>query len=121
MSSDESEDKVRRTISYPHVYPAWHSNEFASLLWQADVVVAANAMVTISKCKRAGTQLWLRPHSRKVNTKAAAPPGLPCNCYNASWLASSLPCQVKALQVQEDYDFGSSMPSSSTSSNMMWY
>ncbi|KAI6154199.1 hypothetical protein BKA82DRAFT_93286, partial [Pisolithus tinctorius] len=106
MSSDESEDEVRRTISYPRVYPAWRSNEFASLLWQADDVVAANAMVTIGKRKRAGTQLRLRPHSGKVNTKAAAPPGLPRNCYNASWLASLLPRQVKALRVQEkDYDF----------------
>ncbi|KAI6146391.1 hypothetical protein BKA82DRAFT_4393517 [Pisolithus tinctorius] len=122
MSSDESEDEVRRTISYPRVYPAWRSNEFASLLWQADDVAAANATVTIGKRKRAGTQLRLCPHSGKVNTKAAAPPGLPRNCYNASWLASLLPRQVKALRVQEkDYDFGSSMPSSSTSSNTMRY
>ncbi|KAI5981192.1 hypothetical protein EDC04DRAFT_2594724 [Pisolithus marmoratus] len=117
MSSDESEDEVRRTISYPRVYPAWRSDPLASLLWEADDVAAANAMVSIGTCKKAGTQLWLCPHSGKVNTEAAAPPGLPRNCYNASWLANLLPRQVKALRVQEkDYDFGSSPSSSSPTS-----
>ncbi|KAI5992677.1 hypothetical protein EDD15DRAFT_2367950 [Pisolithus albus] len=73
MSSDESEDEVRRTISYPRVYPAWRSEQPATLLWQADDVAAANATVSIGKRKKAGTQLRLRPHSGKVNTKAAAP------------------------------------------------
>ncbi|KAI6110797.1 hypothetical protein EDD16DRAFT_1486061 [Pisolithus croceorrhizus] len=91
MSSDESEDEVRRTISYPRVYPAWRSEQLAAILWQADDVAAANATVSIGKRKKAGTQLRLRPHSGKVNTAAAAPPGLPRNCYNASWLANLLP------------------------------
>ncbi|KAI6015944.1 hypothetical protein EDC04DRAFT_2577898 [Pisolithus marmoratus] len=108
MSSDESEDKVRRTISYPHVYPAWCSDLLATLLWQVDDV---------------GTQLWLCPHSGKVNTKAPAPPGLPHNCYNASWLTNLLPHQVKALRVQnKDYDFSSNGSSSpSAPSNVMQY
>ncbi|KAI5989517.1 hypothetical protein EDD15DRAFT_2171281 [Pisolithus albus] len=110
MSSDESEDEVRRTISYPRVYPAWRSEQLATLLWQADDVAAANATVSIGKRKKAGTQLRLRPHSGKVNTKAAAPPRLPRNCYKTSWLASLLPRQVKALRVQDkDYDFSSNV------------
>ncbi|KAI6117867.1 hypothetical protein EDD16DRAFT_1481032, partial [Pisolithus croceorrhizus] len=121
MSSDESEDEVGRTISYPRVYPAWRSEQLAAILWQADDVAAANATVSIGKCKKVGTQLRLRPHSGKVNTAAAVPPRLPCNCYNTSWLANLLPRQVKALQVQDkDYDFGSNgSPSSSTSPNAM--
>ncbi|KAI6158839.1 hypothetical protein EDD17DRAFT_1487614 [Pisolithus thermaeus] len=121
MSSDESEDEVRRTISYPRVYPAWRSEQLAAILWQADDVAAANATVSIGKHKKAGTQLRLRPHSGKVNTAAAAPPRLPRNCYNASWLANLLPHQVKALRVQDkDYDFGSNgSPSSSASPNAM--
>ncbi|KIK18253.1 hypothetical protein PISMIDRAFT_48170, partial [Pisolithus microcarpus 441] len=107
MSSDESEDEVRRTISYPRVYPAWRSDLLASLLWQADDVAAANAMVSIGMRKKAGTQLQLHPHSGKVNTEAATPPGLPHNCYNVAWLANLLPRQVKALRIQdEDYEFG---------------
>lgn len=119
MSSDESEDEVRRTISYPRVYPAWRSDPLASLLWQADDVAAANAMVSIGTRKKAGTQLRLRPHSGKVNTEAAAPPGLPRNCYNAAWLANLLPRQVKALRIQdEDYEFGNNgSPSSPASSS----
>ncbi|KAI5986001.1 hypothetical protein EDC04DRAFT_2913545 [Pisolithus marmoratus] len=77
MSSDELEDKVRRTISYPRVYPAWHSDLLATLLWQADDVAAATATVPIGTWKKAGTQLQLHPHSGKVNTEAPAPPGLP--------------------------------------------
>ncbi|KAI6003347.1 hypothetical protein EDC04DRAFT_2908314 [Pisolithus marmoratus] len=53
MSSDESEDKVRRTISYPHVYPAWCSDLLATLLWQADDVAAATATVPIGTWKKA--------------------------------------------------------------------
>ncbi|KIK22684.1 hypothetical protein PISMIDRAFT_101946, partial [Pisolithus microcarpus 441] len=121
MSSDESEDDVRRTISYPRVYPAWRSQQLATILWQADDVAAANAAVSIGKCKKVGTQLRLCPHSTKVNTAAAALPGLPRNCYNTSWLANLIPRQVKALRVQDtDYNFGShSSPSLPTPSNAM--
>ncbi|KAI5983545.1 hypothetical protein EDD15DRAFT_2178878, partial [Pisolithus albus] len=121
MSSDKSEDEVRRTISYPRIYPAWRSQQLATILWQADDVAAANAAVSIGKRKKAGTQLRLCPHSMKVNTAAAAPPGLPCNCYNTSWHANLLPCQVKALRVQDtDYDFSShGSPSLPIPSNAM--
>ncbi|KAL4081262.1 hypothetical protein J3A83DRAFT_4185108 [Scleroderma citrinum] len=123
ITSDKSKDKARRMISYPCVYPAWHSEQLATLLWQADDVAATNATVLIGKHKKAGTQLWLHPHSGKVNTEAAAPPGLPHNCYNASWLTKLHSCQVKALHVQDkDYDFSSNsdLPGPSTSSTMQY-
>ena len=95
------------------MYPAWRSNQLAALLWQVDDVANANAEVTIGKRKKAGNQLRLRPHTRKVNNEAAAPPGLPRNCYDAPWLASLCPRQRKELRVQEkDYDFGCSTGSS---------
>ncbi|KAI6011449.1 hypothetical protein EDC04DRAFT_2905526 [Pisolithus marmoratus] len=86
ISSDESEDEARRTISYPPIL------EFLS--------------VTIGKHKKAGTQLRNRPHSAKFNDAAAAPPGLPVNCYDAAWLSLLPPCSKKHLRVrEEEYDF----------------
>ena len=118
ISSDESEDETRRTISYPRVYPAWRSNQLAAILWQADDAAIANAEVTIGKQKKAGTQLRLRPHSRKVNDQAAAPPGLFRNCYDASWLASLRLRQRKELRIQDkDYDFGCSTTTGSSANS----
>ncbi|KAI6026097.1 hypothetical protein EDC04DRAFT_2573607, partial [Pisolithus marmoratus] len=106
MSSDESEDKNTRTISYTHVYPAWHSHQLGSLLWNMDDVTAINASVPIGKHKKSGTQLQVCPHSDKVNEEAAAPPGLPHNCYDAAWLMKLSQWQRRELQIQDgDYNF----------------
>ncbi|KAI6047235.1 hypothetical protein EDC04DRAFT_2887044 [Pisolithus marmoratus] len=87
ISSDESEDETRRMISYPYLAIL----EFLSIM--------------IGKHKKAGTQLWNCPHSEKFNDAAAAPPGLPMNCYDATWLSSLHPHSKKQLRVQEEYDF----------------
>ncbi|KIK11443.1 hypothetical protein PISMIDRAFT_122704, partial [Pisolithus microcarpus 441] len=106
MSSDESEDENTRTISYPQVYPAWHSRQLGSLLWQVDDVTAANFSVQIGKCKKLGTQLCVCPHSDKVNEEATTPPGLPCNCYDAARLVKLSQWQRHELQIQGgDYNF----------------
>ncbi|KAI6166723.1 hypothetical protein EDD17DRAFT_1184913 [Pisolithus thermaeus] len=106
MSSDESEDENTRTISYPRVYPAWRSGQLASLLWKADDVAATNVSVQIGKRKKSGTQLRIRPHTDKVNEEAAAPPGLPHNCYDATWLGKLSQRQRRELRVQDaEYDF----------------
>ncbi|KAI5985946.1 hypothetical protein EDD15DRAFT_2175422 [Pisolithus albus] len=106
MSSDESEDENARTISYPRVYPAWRSAQLASLLWKVDDVAATNVSVQIGKCKKSGTQLRVRPHCDKVNEEAAAPPGLPRNCYDANWLTKLSERQKRELRVQDgDYNF----------------
>lgn len=106
MSSDESEDENTRTISYPRVYPAWRSGQLAALLWKVDDVAATNVSVQIGKRKKSGTQLRVRPHSDKVNAEAAAPPGLPRNCYDAAWLEKLSQRQRRELRVQdEEYNF----------------
>ncbi|KAI6006373.1 hypothetical protein EDC04DRAFT_2611477 [Pisolithus marmoratus] len=106
ISSDESEDETRRTISYPRVYPRWRSQQLSALMWEADLAILEFLSVTIGKCKKAGTQLQNRPHSEKFNDAAAAPPGLPVNCYDATWLSSLHPRSKKQLRVQEEeYDF----------------
>ncbi|KAI5980928.1 hypothetical protein EDC04DRAFT_2617797 [Pisolithus marmoratus] len=106
ISSDESEDETRRTISYPHVYPHWHSQWLSALMWEADLAILEFLSVTIGKHKKAGMQLQNRPHSEKFNNAAAAPPGLPMNCYDATWLSSLHLHSKKQLRVQEEeYDF----------------
>ncbi|KAI6043162.1 hypothetical protein EDC04DRAFT_2563038 [Pisolithus marmoratus] len=106
MSSDESKDEMRRMISYPCVYPRWHSQQLSALMWEADLAILEFLSVMIGKRKKAGTQLWNCPHSDKFNDIAAAPPGLPVNCYNPAWLSSLHPCSKKELRVQEkEYDF----------------
>ncbi|KIK31326.1 hypothetical protein PISMIDRAFT_86043 [Pisolithus microcarpus 441] len=106
MSSDESEDENARTISYLRVYPAWRSRQLGSLLWNVDDVAATNASVPIGKQKKSGTQLHVRPHSDKVNKEAAAPPGLPHNCYDTAWLAKLSQQQKCELRVKDsDYNF----------------
>jgi len=106
VSSDESEDETRRTISYPRVYPRWRSQQLSALLYQADVEVAANASIPIGTQKKAGTQLRNRPHSDKFNDDAPAPPGLPRNCYDTKWLSNLPQCVRKQLKVKDyDYDF----------------
>ncbi|KIK12925.1 hypothetical protein PISMIDRAFT_119995, partial [Pisolithus microcarpus 441] len=106
MSSDESEDENARMISYPQVYPAWHSAQLASLLWKVDDVTATNVSIQIGKCKKLGTQLRVHPHHDKVNEEATAPPGLPCNCYDANWLMKLSERQKHELWVQDsDYNF----------------
>ncbi|KIO05585.1 hypothetical protein M404DRAFT_512253 [Pisolithus tinctorius Marx 270] len=106
ISSDESEDEARRTINYPRVYPRWRSQKLAMLMWEADLAIVEFLSVAIGKRKRAGTQLRNRPHSDKFNDAAAAPPGLPVNCYDAAWLSSLHPRSKKLLRVQEkEYDF----------------
>ncbi|KAI6160179.1 hypothetical protein EDD17DRAFT_1485303, partial [Pisolithus thermaeus] len=106
MSSDESEDKSTRTISYLRVYPAWRSRQLASLLWSVDDVATSNVSVQIGKRKKSGTQLRVRPHSDKVNEEAATPPGLPRNCYDAAWLEKLNQRQRRELRVQDgDYNF----------------
>ncbi|KIO07668.1 hypothetical protein M404DRAFT_391095 [Pisolithus tinctorius Marx 270] len=106
ISSDESEDEVRRMINYPHVYPRWRSQKLAMLMWEVDLVIVEFLSVAIGKHKRAGTQLQNCPHSDKFNDAAAAPPGLPVNCYDATWLSSLHPHSKKLLRVQEkEYNF----------------
>ncbi|KAI6001891.1 hypothetical protein EDD15DRAFT_2361246 [Pisolithus albus] len=106
ISSDESEDEARRTISYPRVYPRWRSQQLSALMWEADLAILEFLSVTIGKRKKAGTQLRNRPHSAKFNDAAATPPGLPVNCYDAVWLSSLHPRSKKHLRVrEEEYDF----------------
>ncbi|KAI5983199.1 hypothetical protein EDD15DRAFT_2115024, partial [Pisolithus albus] len=106
MSSNESEDETARTISYLRVYPAWCSRQLGSLLWSVDDVAATNASVPIGKRKKSGTQLHVRPHSDKVNEEAAAPPGLPHNCYDTAWLVKLSQRQKCELRVKDsDYNF----------------
>ncbi|KAI6143669.1 hypothetical protein BKA82DRAFT_3957168, partial [Pisolithus tinctorius] len=101
VSSDESEDEHTRTIDYPRVYPRWRSLSLAMIMWQADEVIEENAKIPIGKRKKSGTQLRNRPHSNKFNDNAAAPPGLPCNCYDVKWLASLPSRTLKHLRIQE--------------------
>ncbi|KAI6027218.1 hypothetical protein EDC04DRAFT_2899234 [Pisolithus marmoratus] len=106
ISSDESKDKTRRTISYPCAYPCWHSQQLSALMWEVDLAILEFLSITIGKHKKAGMQLWNCPHSEKFNDAAAAPPGLPMNCYDATWLSLLHPCSKKQLRVQEEeYDF----------------
>ncbi|KAI6143934.1 hypothetical protein BKA82DRAFT_4179099 [Pisolithus tinctorius] len=117
ISSDESEDEARRTINYPRVYPRWRSQKLAMLMWEADLAIVEFLSVAIGKRKRAGTQLRNRPHSDKFNDAAAAPPGLPVNCYDAAWLSSLHPRSKKLLRVQEkeyDFDTGENEPTANT-------
>ena len=106
ISSDESEDETRRTIDYSRVYPRWRSRQLANILYKADAVAASNASIPIGMRKKAGTQLWSRPHSLKYNETAPAPPGLFRNCYDPEWLLG-LPSHIqKQLKVQDvDYNF----------------
>ncbi|KAI6106331.1 hypothetical protein EDD16DRAFT_1490952, partial [Pisolithus croceorrhizus] len=84
----------------------WHSSQLASLLWKADDVAATNVSIQIGKCKKSGTQLQICPHTDKVNEEAAAPPGLPHNCYDTTWLGKLSQQQRRELQVQDaEYDF----------------
>ncbi|KAI6039532.1 hypothetical protein EDC04DRAFT_2603095 [Pisolithus marmoratus] len=106
ISSDESKDEARRTISYPHMYPRWRSQQLSVLMWEVDLAILEFLSITIGKHKKAGTQLHNCPHSAKFNDAAAAPPGLPMNCYNAAWLSLLLLCSKKHLRVwEEEYDF----------------
>ncbi|KAI6138490.1 hypothetical protein BKA82DRAFT_4236318 [Pisolithus tinctorius] len=117
ISSDESEDEARRTINYPRVYPRWRSQKLAMLMWEADLAIVEFLSVAIGKRKRAGTQLRNRPHSDKFNDAAAAPPGLPVNCYDAAWLSLLHPRSKKLLRVQEkeyDFDTGENEPTANT-------
>ncbi|KIO01519.1 hypothetical protein M404DRAFT_28563 [Pisolithus tinctorius Marx 270] len=114
VSSDESEDEHTRTIDYPRVYPRWRSLSLAMIMWQADEVIEENAKIPIGKRKKSGTQLRNRPHSNKFNDNAAAPPGLPCNCYDVKWLASLPSRTLKHLRIQEStYAFRSGPASAS--------
>ncbi|KAI6027253.1 hypothetical protein EDC04DRAFT_2899273 [Pisolithus marmoratus] len=106
ISSDESKDKTRRMISYPCVYPCWCSQQLSALMWEVDLAILEFLSITIGKHKKAGMQLWNCPLSEKFNDAAAAPPGLPMNCYDATWLSLLHPCSKKQLRVQEEeYDF----------------
>ncbi|KAI6016509.1 hypothetical protein EDC04DRAFT_2903234 [Pisolithus marmoratus] len=106
ISSDESKDETRRTISYPRVYPCWCSQQLSALMWEVDLAILEFLSITIGKHKKASTQLRNRPHSEKFNNAAAAPPGLPVNCYDATWLSLLHPRSKKQLRVQEEeYDF----------------
>ncbi|KAI6010236.1 hypothetical protein EDC04DRAFT_2906110 [Pisolithus marmoratus] len=106
ISSDESKDKTRRMISYPHVYPHWCSQQLSALMWEADLAILEFLSVMIGRHKKAGTQLQNCPHSEKFNNAAAAPPGLPVHCYDATWLSLLHPHSKKQLRVQEEeYDF----------------
>ena len=106
MSSDESEDEHRRTISYPRVYPRWHSQQLAAILWQADAVSEMIRSQPLGRRKKPGTQLRIRPHSGKYNETAPAPIGLPRNCYDPCWLAGLAEKTKKELKVQDaDYKF----------------
>ncbi|KAI6000237.1 hypothetical protein EDC04DRAFT_2908895 [Pisolithus marmoratus] len=110
MSSDESKDETRRMISYLRMYPRWRSQQLSALMWEADLAILEFLSVMIGKCKKAGTQLQNHPHSDKFNNVAAAPPGLPVNCYNPAWLSSLHPHPKKELRVQEkEYDFDLSL------------
>ncbi|KAI6118681.1 hypothetical protein EDD16DRAFT_1480697 [Pisolithus croceorrhizus] len=106
ISSDESEDEARRTISYPRVYPRWRSQQLSALMWEADLAILEFLSIMIGKRKKVGTQLRNCPHSAKFNDAAATPPGLPVNCYDAAWLSSLHPRSKKHLRVrEEEYDF----------------
>ncbi|KAI6014652.1 hypothetical protein EDC04DRAFT_2904031 [Pisolithus marmoratus] len=106
MSSDESEDETRRMISYPHVYPCWHSQQLSALMWEANLAILEFLSVMIGKHKKAGMQFWNCPHSDKFNDVAATPPRLPVNCYNPAWLSLLHPHSKKELRVQEkEYNF----------------
>ncbi|KAI6094260.1 hypothetical protein EDD17DRAFT_1752500 [Pisolithus thermaeus] len=106
ISSDESKDEARRTISYPRMYPRWCSQQLSALMWEADLAILEFLSITIGKHKKAGMQLRNRLHSAKFNDAAAAPPGLPVNCYDAAWLSSLHLCSKKHLRVrEEEYDF----------------
>ena len=106
MSSDESEDEHRRTISYPRIYPCWRSQQLAAILWQADTVSEVIRSQPLGRRKKPGTQLRIRPHSSKYNETAPAPIGLPRNCYDPYWLAGLTEKTKKELKVQDvDYEF----------------
>ncbi|KAI5993393.1 hypothetical protein EDC04DRAFT_2910803 [Pisolithus marmoratus] len=106
ISSDESKDKTRRMISYPHVYPCWHSQQLSALMWEVDLAILEFLSIMTGKHKKAGMQLQNHPHSEKFNDAATAPPGLPMNCYDATWLSLLHPHSKKQLRVQEEeYDF----------------
>ena len=112
--SDESEDKFRCSNYYPQVYSRWCSERVAALMWQADAIVTETIFIPLGTHRKVGRLLCSRQHSMKFNNKAAAPVGLPRNCYNTNWLVSLPTCIVQQLWVvDKDYDFGTSDPDAS--------
>ncbi|KAF8834762.1 hypothetical protein BDN67DRAFT_872676, partial [Paxillus ammoniavirescens] len=106
VSSDESEDEAQRTINYPCVYPCWRSRGLVALMWHTDVAAEANTKIPLGTRKKAGTQLQSRPHTDKFNDLAAAPRGLPQNCYDEEWLSKLLLRTRKDLSIRGSmYDF----------------
>ncbi|KIJ59344.1 hypothetical protein HYDPIDRAFT_170843 [Hydnomerulius pinastri MD-312] len=107
MSSDESEDESRRSSQYPHMYPSWRSRRLSSLLWQLNPVVDKMHSTPIGTHKRPGSQMQVRPHTQNCNIKAAAPVGLPRNCYDAQWLSGLSTKRIVSLKMKDyDYPFG---------------
>lgn len=106
MSSDQSEDERKRTISYPRVYPRWRSPQLAALLWQADTASKLNRATPLGPRKKPGTQLRICPHTHKYNETAPAPVGLSRNCYEPDWLSKLTEKSKKELKAQDkDYEF----------------
>ncbi|KAG6370207.1 hypothetical protein JVT61DRAFT_12356 [Boletus reticuloceps] len=112
MSSDESDNEATGpSLKYPRIYPSWRSKPLSALLWRTDPIVESIHRTPIGCRKIRGSQMRVRPHSKKCNSLAVAPPGLPRNCYDPDWVSKLSERQQKWLGMQQlDYDFGPGYP-----------
>lgn len=103
MSSDESDsDEPGPQRSFRRITPAWRSRELGDLLHSIDQTILMERRPRVGHRAIRGSEPRRRKHTTMVNEASVAPPKLPYNCYNATWLASLRPGEKKLLQAQLD-------------------
>jgi hypothetical protein len=105
VSSDESDEDgpVRR---YVRITPAWRSEQLSQLQDCIDSAKSASQKPRPGHRRTLGNRPRSRINANRRNNDAIAPPGLPRNCYDPTWVQSLRPVDLAELDIVDcDYDF----------------
>jgi len=110
VSSDESEldsDGGVTIKGYEVIKPVWRSKAFEKLHHDIDDDIKKSRYPTKRNHHHVpGNKPRVRIPSERINMVAIAPPYLPRNCYDESWLTSLRPWELQELSIADwDYDF----------------
>ncbi|KAJ3507925.1 hypothetical protein NLJ89_g6031 [Agrocybe chaxingu] len=106
ISSDESGIDDEGDPVYFTVTPGWRSDELTTL--QRSIQRRRKQSRAVKHRQRGGigSKPRIRVLGNRVDTDAPAPPGMPRNCYGASWMGALRSGELARLKVANyDYDF----------------